>query len=93
LLLLLQPVLLLLNEVGKQVAMTTELAQEQTLSQESTAAVLLGSLIELDPTDAEFELITADPAEDLEHAYGIGPAGPEAAKACCCCSSPCCCCC
>ena len=72
--------------------MTTELAQEQTLSQESTATELLGSLIELDPTNAEFELITADPTEDLEHAYGIGPSGPEAANACCCSSSPCCCC-
>jgi hypothetical protein len=87
LLLLLQPLLLLLIwSVGKQVAMATTLAQE-----ESTATELIGSLIELDSTDAEFELISVESAEDLEHAYGIGPSGPQA-NSCCCCSSPCCCC-
>lgn len=66
--------------------MATTLAQE-----ESTATELIGSLIELDSTDAEFELISVEPAEDLEHAYGIGPSGPQA-NSCCCSSSPCCCC-
>jgi hypothetical protein len=67
--------------------MTIILASEKALSQEFTG--LVGALSELDPTDAEFELITADPAEDLEHAYGIAPAGPQASSCCCCCS-PCC---
>lgn len=71
--------------------MATVLSPEETSSQEITATDLVGSLSKLDPMDAEFELIAADPSEDLEHAYGIGPAGPQA-NSCCCCCSPCCCC-
>ena len=76
---------------GREPIYERKTASERARSPDS-ATVLLLQLSELSRVDTEFELITADPAEDPEDAYGITPAGPRASSCSSSSSSPCCCC-